>query len=180
MDGIYLPPNNRRSEQNKKNDDVLCIIEWLAKPSKPSPKPVPRRVDPTPPMASETQQKILTTRISNQPIVKQAPCYNLQNDMDVIEDKVMNETLWWPLQPKNQMTKGQNKHDQKTMGDKKPTAWQSAVSAQVDPMSVINQLLNTWVSLAVGEVLGISKEQSSLVTNSIRVKAVKPPSVYWI
>jgi hypothetical protein len=27
MDGIYLPPNNRRSEQNKKNDDVLCIIE---------------------------------------------------------------------------------------------------------------------------------------------------------
>jgi hypothetical protein len=180
MDGVYLPPGNRRSERNKKekeNDDVPRVIERLATPSKPSPKPVPRRMDPAPPVASETQRKLPTTRISKQPVVEQVPRYDPQNDMDVIEDKAMNELPRRPLQPRNQTTEGQNKHDQRTMGDKKPTARQSAVSAQVDPMSVMNQLLNTRVSLAVGEVLGISKELSSLVTDSIRVKAVKPPTV---
>src|SRR6202050_5778747 len=51
---------------------------------------------------------------------------------------------------------------------------QSTVSAHVDTMAVRTQLLSTPVQLQVGEVLGVSKELSALLNESIKLKSGKP------
>src|ERR1700683_2740477 len=51
---------------------------------------------------------------------------------------------------------------------------QSAVSAHVDTMAVLTQLLSTPVQLQVGEVLGVSKELSAFLNESIKLKLGKP------
>ena len=52
---------------------------------------------------------------------------------------------------------------------------QSEVAAQVKPMGVLNQVLNTRIDLAIGEVLGISKDLSALLGDKIKPKSTKPP-----
>jgi hypothetical protein len=63
---------------------------------------------------------------------------------------------------------------EKAIDRRKPTPRKSAVSAHVDPMAVLTQLLSTPVQLQVGEVLGISKELSGLLNDSIKLKSGKP------
>jgi hypothetical protein len=95
----------------------------------------------------------------------------------MIEDEsVGHETRGPQKQPE---AKSEDKKGQVVVpaGERKPAPRQSAVSAHVDPVNVMNQLLNTRITLAVGEVLGISRELSSMVSDSIKIKSVKTPSV---
>ena len=52
---------------------------------------------------------------------------------------------------------------------------QSEVAAQVKTVGVLNQVLNTRIDLAIGEVLGISKDLSALLSDKIKLKSSKPP-----
>lgn len=49
----------------------------------------------------------------------------------------------------------------------------SAVSAQVNPLAVLDEVLNAKVELAVGELIGVSRELSSQLANVIKPKAAK-------
>ena len=53
---------------------------------------------------------------------------------------------------------------------KRPPGRQSAVSAQVRPVDVMNKILNTPITLAVGEVMGVSKDVSSLIQDILKPK----------
>ena len=50
---------------------------------------------------------------------------------------------------------------------------QSEISAHVKTVEVLNQVLNTRMDLAIGEVLGISKDLSALLTDKIKPKSTK-------
>lgn len=51
---------------------------------------------------------------------------------------------------------------------------QSKVAAQVKTVGVLNQVLNTCIDLAIGEVLGISKDLLALLGDKIKLKSSKP------
>lgn len=50
----------------------------------------------------------------------------------------------------------------------------SAISAKVRPISILDNLLNTQVQIAFGDLLGSSKELSGLMTDALKTKAAKP------
>jgi len=52
----------------------------------------------------------------------------------------------------------------------------SAVAAHVNPFNVLNHVLNTKVELAVGEIFGVSRELSTMLADSIKIKP-QPPAV---
>jgi hypothetical protein len=87
------------------------------------------------------------------------------SDRDVIED--LPNTEIQTQAPASPLT-------EKPTDRKKPVPRKSAVSAHVDPMAVLTRLLSTPVQLQVGEILGISKELSGLLNESIKLKTGKP------
>jgi hypothetical protein len=46
----------------------------------------------------------------------------------------------------------------------------SAVSAHVNPFKILDHVLNTKVELSVGEIIGVSRELSTLLAESIKIK----------
>lgn len=63
------------------------------------------------------------------------------------------------------------------IGEKKPlNVRKSEVSSHVQPMNVLDQVLNTRIDLAIGEVLGISKDLSYLLGDKIKPKSMPPKS----
>jgi hypothetical protein len=102
------------------------------------------------------------------PVTIREPEWDPEDEGQMIEDEAAfqnrKEKRQIPSQPLQD----------KTNDRKKPNPRQSAVSAHVDPMAVLTRLLSTPVQLQVGEVLGVSKELSGLLNDSIKLKAGKP------
>ena len=57
---------------------------------------------------------------------------------------------------------------------KKFTPRQSTISSQVNPQDVVYKILSTPITLAVGEVMGVSKELSSMFQDVLKFKSTKP------
>ena len=51
---------------------------------------------------------------------------------------------------------------------------QSELASQARPLGILNQMLNTRIDLAIGEVLGISRELSSMLGDKIKPRSTKP------
>ena len=176
LDGVYPPPLKRQSARLRKDKENALTSRNEIKAHRPFPRPVLDHIIPDPPGITETRAKgPATDQTVRVPIAKQARRFNPMNDDEIMEDNTTQaHEVRKPAEAKID--------DKKTQvmvpaGDRKPVPRQSAVSAHVDPVNVMNQLLNTRITLAVGEVLGISRELSSMVSDSIKVKSVKPPSV---
>ncbi|KAF8811074.1 hypothetical protein BYT27DRAFT_7090366, partial [Phlegmacium glaucopus] len=58
-----------------------------------------------------------------------------------------------------------------------PLPRSSAVSRHVDPIFVLNKVLNTEMTLPVGELLGVSKEVSTRLTDLLKVTHIYVPPV---
>jgi hypothetical protein len=167
MDGVYPPPLKRYSERLHKDKENERVPREAVKSVKPIPM-TPKRIKP------ERAPIVEINESAKIPVAKQAPRYDPDSDAEMIEDKGDKGGARKVLSEKN---KGTSIPVPAPTGEKKTPSRQSAVSAHVDPMNVMNQLLNTRVTLAVGEVLGISRELSSMVSESIKVKSVKPSPV---
>lgn len=50
---------------------------------------------------------------------------------------------------------------------------QSAVSSQVAPIEILKRILGSPITVAIGDILGVSKEVTGLLTDSLRTKAPK-------
>lgn len=172
MDGVYPPPLKRQSDRLKEREN------------RPTPKPVARPIRPT---AKDQQQSAPTQpkareiprkesqrvdKSNNTPLASQNPRFNPDDDEDMIDD--FNRDTRAPLERKENNVSSETRI-QST--DRKTVPRRSAVSAHVDPMNIMNQLLNTRVSLAVGEVLGVSRELSGMLSDSIKLKSGKSPAV---
>ena len=59
------------------------------------------------------------------------------------------------------------------MPEKEKHTRQSEISVHVKTVEVLNQVLNTCMDLAIGEVLGISKDLSVLLTDKIKPKSTR-------
>ena len=57
---------------------------------------------------------------------------------------------------------------------KERMACKSKIQNQVDPNKILTKLLETPITLAVGEVLGISKKMTHYLQEAIKVKTTKP------
>jgi hypothetical protein len=176
LDGVYPPPMKRQSARLRKDKENAPTSRNEIKAHRPFPRPVLDHIVPDPPGITEARAKgPAIDQAIRVPIAKQARRFNPANDDEIMEDDTS--------QARDIRKQAEAKVDDKKTqvmvpaGDRKPVPRQSAVSAHVDPVNVMNQLLNTRITLAVGEVLGISRELSSMVSDSIKVKSVKPPSV---
>ena len=93
------------------------------------------------------------------PVEVHKPVYDPTQDDAIMEDSPLRTV------PHNEA------QELKDVGDKKrPPGRQSAVSAQVRPVDVMNKILNTLITLAVGEVMGVSKDVSSLIQDILKPK----------
>ena len=170
LDGVYPPPLKRQSGRVNKEKENKDIPASIIKTIKPLTRLAKRVVSETPVVPTD-QRRPLEEKGTGIPTAGQVPRFDPANDADMLEDD-----------EKDRETREVNQQKPlggvKTMpGERKIVPRQSAVSAHVDPMNVMNQLLNTRISLAVGEVLGISRELSAMVSDSIKVKSVKTPPV---
>lgn len=110
------------------------------------------------------------------PVEVRRPAYNGQDDNTIMEDV-------------NDRQAPAKKHDAKEAafgktrpGEEAPVLpqvmekfpRQSELTAQAKPLRVLNQVLNTRIDLAIGEVLGISRELSTMLGEKIKPKSTKP------
>jgi hypothetical protein len=115
------------------------------------------------PSSSKGKEREVT--IDPTPVEIRSMDWDPDSDRDVIED--LPNTEIQTQAPASPLT-------EKPTDRKKPVPRKSAVSAHVDPMAVLTRLLSTPVQLQVGEILGISKELSGLLNESIKLKTGKP------
>ena len=122
----------------------------------PTPAPVPVTVPPKEKVAEPT------------PVNVREREWDPDEEEDMIEDQPIM------IEPKSRKQGTTQPLQDKTNDRKKPSPRKSAVSAHVDPMTVLTRLLSTPVQLQVGEVLGVSKELSGLLNDSIKLKSTRP------
>jgi hypothetical protein len=124
--------------------------------------------------ARETTRNVEQTRVPV-PVEVRKPEYDGRDDSVIMED-VSNRQA----QPRRHEVKeasGKNKPRDEAPSvpqtiEKFPR--QSELALQAKPLGILNQMLNTRIDLAIGEVLGISRELSSMLGDKIKPRSTKP------
>jgi hypothetical protein len=138
----------------------LVNTDNLDKVQVPTAVPVPVPV----PIAGKPKITEKEVRMDPVPVDVWEQEWNLSDDKVIIEEEA----------PKSKMGYRSQLHAQplpdKTVEHKKPATWKLAISAHIDLVAVLTWLLSTPVQLQVGEVLGVSREISGLLNDSIKFK----------
>ena len=100
------------------------------------------------------------------PIDVDEPRYDASKDSGVVEDQSGKIKTF-------QKERNEEVPDKARASADKRLPRRSAVSAQVNPLAVLDQVLNAKVELAVGELIGVSRELSSQLANVIKPKTAK-------
>jgi C4-type Zn-finger protein len=160
------PPRNKDHEENRHGTRASMRGKELVMTDDPDRIQVPSVIPvPTPvPVKATVPEKHV--RIDPIPIEVREREWNPADNEDMIEDRSGVK--------ESGSSSRSLPNPEKAIDRRKPTPRKSAVSAHVDPMAVLTQLLSTPVQLQVGEVLGISKELSGLLNDSIKLKSGKP------
>jgi hypothetical protein len=157
MDGVY-PPRLKDLKQGKenapaKNPETGRTIR--ATKNQPSSVGVPREI------------KKKGGNGDPIPVDVHEPRYNGNKDNQIIEDAVQSR----PLGSKSVLNRKDHPNvatEDRAVEKKAPR--KSAISAHVNPFKILDHVLNTKVELAVGEVIGVSRELSTLLAESIKMK----------
>jgi len=187
MEGEYLPPKRRKQAVKPKENDKaqrddqqnsMKDGEDRDRPIKPLPSTA--RLQVPVPIASKTQGEKDRNRRSGEPkepvpVQVRVPEYNGRRDDEIIEDVTMR-----PPHGKKPDSTGKERPKEEApdrkdqiMDKRLPGTRQSEVAAQIKPGNVLSQLLNTRIELGIGEVLGISKDLSALLSDKIKPKTTK-------
>ncbi|KAI0082991.1 hypothetical protein BDY19DRAFT_998973 [Irpex rosettiformis] len=95
------------------------------------------------------------------------------NDSDqIMEDISLPKPNPPPNQPRPPLRNTRNDPEQEINRDRSPR--KSDIQNQVDSQVVLTKLLQTPVTLAVGEVLGVSREMSHQLQEVMKVKSIRP------
>jgi hypothetical protein len=154
MDGIY-PPRLKDLRGGKENHPAKNPETGrTTRMTKNQPKPVgiPKEIK----RKSKSGDPI--------PIDVQKPRYDGANDEEIIEDLISPATRDILMRDPAPIKASEDK-----VAERKPLR-KSAVSAHINPFKILDQVLSTKVELAVGEVIGVSRELSMLLADSIKVK----------
>jgi len=163
---MVQPPRHKDHEENRHGTRSTMRGKELVMTDNPDHIHIPSAVPVPTPVSEKVPVTEKQVRINPVPVEVREREWDPTNDEDIIEDltgtkESSSRTLLHP-------------NPEKAIDRKKPMPRKSAVSAHVDPMAVLTQLLSTPVQLQVGEVLGISKELSGLLNDSIKLKSGKP------
>jgi hypothetical protein len=113
------------------------------------------------------------------PVETRRPEYNGKSDESIMQDVIDQPMIDRAAQPRKhevpEKERSKNNSVPEQNGERRVAGVrQSEVSSQVKPLGVLNQVLNTRIELAIGEVLGISKDLSALLGDKIKPKTTKP------
>jgi len=193
MEAEYQQPKTRRQAKAKengaqeskkveprKNDRVIGpVIREQPKKEMPNKMQVPVPIgDQKPKNGEKNKRNGREEKLGNQrPIDVRAPEYNGRKDDAIMED--VTNTAGHVRSNKHLPGEAQEKARPRdvtpaTSQTPEKHTRQSEVSAQVKTVGVLNQVLNTRIDLAIGEVLGISKDLSALLGDKIKLKTSKP------
>jgi len=156
MEGVYPPRlkdlKDKENQGPAKNPDTGRKIR--ATKGQPSAVGVPREI-----RKKEKQGEPI-------PVDTDKPRYDGNDDDQIMEDAVQ------PGQKAISKRKEQpNRVSEDRTIEKRPPR-KSAVSAHVNPFNVLDHVLNTKVELAVGEIIGVSRELSTLLADSIKIRTL--------
>src|SRR3984885_628269 len=98
------------------------------------------------------------------PVDVQKPRYDGANDEQIIEDVLSPASKDILMRDPTPIKATEDK-----LTERKPLR-KSAVSAHISPFKILDHILSAKVELAVGEVIGVSRELSTLLAESIKVK----------
>jgi hypothetical protein len=128
-----------------------------------------------------TRNIVQETPRGPRPVDMRRPEYNGRSDDAIMEDVTNRPAPAWKREGR-EMKDGRGKPGPKDVTPESPVVpvpapekpvRRSEVAAQVKTVGVLNQVLNTRIDLAIGEVLGISKDLSALLGDKIKPKSAK-------
>jgi len=154
MDGIYPPRlkdlGGRKENHPAKNPETGRTTRTTK--NQPKPVGIPKEIK----NKGKTRDPV--------PVDIHKPRYDGANDEQIIEDIISPASKDILMQDPAPIKASENK-----IAERKPLR-KSAVSAHINPFKILDQVLSTKVELAVGEVIGVSRELSMLLADSIKVK----------
>src|SRR6266436_3453762 len=103
------------------------------------------------------------------PVDVHKPRYDEADDEQIIEDVLSPASRDVLMRDPNPIKPTPIKATEEKLTERKPLR-KSAVSAHINPFKILDHVLSTKVELAVGEVIGVSRELSMLLADSIKVK----------
>jgi hypothetical protein len=195
FDGVHVPPVTRSvkkaiDKQRDNEKENRPIIPQAVKSTTKTPAPIKPKASPTgniEPVAkaplkgarelSKVPREVREITRGQVPIDTRRPMYNGTNDDEIMEDKTAQQDLAPP-----QIRKPNQAQQIRTNVDRPEEARvsvprQSAISAHADKMRVMNAMLSTQVPLAIGEILGTSKELAQFMIDSLKLKPAPKPTV---
>lgn len=182
MEGVYVPAR-KSTAANKENA--------VAPPNPPAtrsrdrahaPEPIAPQTGPPVPITKppvvprKAVQKPQAPKMPVQvPVEVRKPAYDGRDDAMIVDhDQDKRPISRRPLVPTQPV--GPNAIEEARSKDgfekRAPAARRSEVAVITKPLGILNQMLNTRIELAFGEVLGISRELSSLLGDKIKPKSV--------
>ena len=190
MEADYQKPKTRRQGKMKENEtqghekiispkrqttEATVKARPVAQPSQAIPMQVPV------PIGGQRQRKAETTRGGERvervqgpkPVDTRKPEYDGEIDDAIMEDVSNNKHVKQKTYVPGEASLKARQRDETPAPHQTPerNTRQSEVSAQVKTIGVLNQVLNTRIDLAIGEVLGISKDLSTLLGDKIKIKS---------
>ncbi|KAF7965113.1 hypothetical protein HWV62_45565 [Athelia sp. TMB] len=175
LEGVYPPPrktNDAATSRGKENQPTQ------GKDAAGQPKRTVRMQVPVPILPRNIPQARPGPRrmeeANAQPITPQKTRYDGTRDDAIVEDGANGPEQSAPPSSKTRLPAEHASATKDSFEKRAPVTRQSEVSSLVKPVSVLNQVLNTKINLAIGEVLGISRELSGLLTDKIKVRTQKP------
>ena len=181
FDGVFIPPlkrdpakaQAREKEREKENIPVPPAVAKTKK-NKADPEPqVIRRVQPS--RDKDTSRQSLNKSAVDPTPSVQVPFDVKQPDLDSDDDDIIMEDPQAQKPAPSETPMDNNPINppvtNKAAQRKKPQPRQSAISAYVDPMRVLDHVLNTEVRMALGEVLGVSNKLSDLLVENMKKKS---------
>ena len=155
MDGVYPPrvKDLKSSKENEPAKDPETGRTIRMTKNQPSPVGIPREIK-----KKERHGDPILVDVHE-------PRFNGQRDEQIIEDAVPPRQKGNPVKKDHPNVAAEEKSVEKKVPRK------SAVSAHVNPFKVLDHVLNTKVELAVGEIIGVSRELSTLLADSIKIKS---------
>src|ERR1700733_2834092 len=155
MDGVY-PPKLKDLAKGKENRPVDAET---GRPIRPGKNQAPK--------ASNSKEPVQKQKKTPEPVPMEIhkPRYDASKDAQIIEDPRVKKKDFHK-RPENDLPE-----EGKTVEKRFPR--RSAVSEQVNVMGVLDHVLNAKVELAVGEIIGVSRELSGQLANVIKFRPGK-------
>ena len=171
------PSDKPQSNGTKENAQATAPIE---RPIRPLPA-APRMQVPVPVAGYKNEMSVggkngkVSAPRGPVPVEARRPEYDGSRDNEIMEDLSNRHAQPKARESKEAPGRSNPKEGIPAGQQQEKHPRQSEVAAQVKPVGVLNQVLNTRIDLAIGEVLGISKELSALLGDKIKPKSTKLP-----